>query len=171
MGRCARRSVEPPHGLGHNWTTRWPPLARGLDDARHVRPATAGGRSNRALMPGKEQNEMTIGQTDDPENPFVAPACEAASVFGSGLRIPSGPAVMAPGRQGRTRDRNRPARQIFHLFSCIQGTVHTCNNAARRVARPEILPRVGMADMFASMPDSHSTRTPASPSIASWRAT
>jgi transposase len=29
----------------------------------------------------KELNEMTIGRTDDPENPLVATACEAASVF------------------------------------------------------------------------------------------
>jgi hypothetical protein len=42
----------------------------------------------------KELNEMTIGRTDDPENPWVAPAIEAASVFGSGSRNPSGPAVM-----------------------------------------------------------------------------
>src|SRR5271165_3874666 len=47
----------------------------------------------------KELNEMTIGRTDDPENPLVATACEAASVFGTGSRTPSGPAVMAPRRQ------------------------------------------------------------------------
>jgi hypothetical protein len=29
----------------------------------------------------KELNEMTIGRTDDPENPFGAPAFEAADVF------------------------------------------------------------------------------------------
>src|SRR5271166_3739935 len=47
----------------------------------------------------KELNEMTIGRTDDPENPLGAKACEAASVFGTGSRTPSGPAVMAPRRQ------------------------------------------------------------------------
>src|SRR5271166_6372789 len=47
----------------------------------------------------KELNEMTIGRTDDPENPRVATACEAASMFGTGSQTPSGPAVMAPRRQ------------------------------------------------------------------------
>jgi len=61
----------------------------------------------------KELNEMTIGRTDDPENPFVASAREVASVFGAGSRTPSGPAVMAPRRQGRTHDRNRPTPSDF----------------------------------------------------------
>ena len=43
----------------------------------------------------KELNEMTIGRTDDPENPLVATAFEAASLFGTGSRTPSGPAVMS----------------------------------------------------------------------------
>jgi hypothetical protein len=43
----------------------------------------------------KELNEMTIGRTDDPENPFGAQAFEAARVFGTGSRTPSGPAVMS----------------------------------------------------------------------------
>src|SRR5271157_955384 len=72
---------------------------------------------------------MTIGRTDDPENPLGAKAFEAAEVFGAGSRTPSGPAVMAPRRQGRTHDRNRPARQTSHFFSCTQGAVHTCTNA------------------------------------------
>ncbi len=42
---------------------------------------------------------MTIGRTDDPQNPFRAMAFEAASLFGSGSRTPSGPAVMAPRQQ------------------------------------------------------------------------
>jgi hypothetical protein len=41
-----------------------------------------------------ERNEMTIGRTEDPENPCGATARQAASVFGTGSRIPSGPAVM-----------------------------------------------------------------------------
>jgi hypothetical protein len=66
----------------------------------------------------KEQNEMTIGRTDDPENPFGAQAFEAARVFGSGSRTPSGPAVIVPRRQGRTHDRNRPRQiPIFSLAS------------------------------------------------------
>jgi len=77
----------------------------------------------------KELNEMTIGRTDDPENPFGAPAFEVAEVFGFGSRIPSGPAVMEPRPKGRTHDRNRPARQNSHFSSCIRGAVHTCTNA------------------------------------------
>src|SRR4249920_400727 len=77
----------------------------------------------------KELNEMTIGRTDDPANPFGAPAFEAAEVFGFGSRIPSGPAVMEPRPQNRTHDRNRPARQNSHFSSRIRGAVHTCTNA------------------------------------------
>ena len=47
----------------------------------------------------KEQNEMTIGRTDDPENPPHATAHEAATLFGSGSRKPSGPAGMMPRKQ------------------------------------------------------------------------
>ena len=47
----------------------------------------------------KELNEMTIGRTDDPENPFSVPAFEAAGLFGTGLRTPSGPAVIVPRQQ------------------------------------------------------------------------
>jgi hypothetical protein len=47
----------------------------------------------------KELNEMTIGRTDDPENPSRATAFEAASLFGAGSRIPSGPAAMLPRQQ------------------------------------------------------------------------
>jgi hypothetical protein len=47
----------------------------------------------------KELNEMTIGRTDDPGNPFSVPAFEAAGLFGAGSRNPSGPAVMMPRQQ------------------------------------------------------------------------
>jgi hypothetical protein len=47
----------------------------------------------------KELNEMTIGRTDDPENPFSVSAFEAAGLFGAGSRNPSGPAVMMPRQQ------------------------------------------------------------------------
>jgi len=47
----------------------------------------------------KELNEMTIGRTDDPENPPDSPAFEAATLFGTGSRTPSGPAVMTPRQQ------------------------------------------------------------------------
>jgi hypothetical protein len=47
----------------------------------------------------KELNEMTIGRTDDPENPLSVPAFEVAKLFGAGSRIPSGPADMVPRQQ------------------------------------------------------------------------
>ena len=47
----------------------------------------------------KELNEMTTGRTDDPENPLVASAFKAVSMFGTGARNPSGPAVMMPRQQ------------------------------------------------------------------------
>src|ERR1700760_2043490 len=55
---------------------------------------------------------MTIGRTDDPESPpRVSALVKAARLFGTGSRNPSGPAVTVPRRQGRTHERNRPARQ------------------------------------------------------------
>jgi hypothetical protein len=69
----------------------------------------------------QELNEMTIGRSDDPENPFRAAAFEAASLFGAGSRTPSGPADMAPRQKGRTHDRNRPARQISHFSLASKG--------------------------------------------------
>jgi hypothetical protein len=48
----------------------------------------------RCIVAGvKELNEMTIGRNDDPENPISVSAFEAAKVFGTGSRIPSGPAA------------------------------------------------------------------------------
>jgi hypothetical protein len=42
---------------------------------------------------------MTVGRTEDPQNPLCAMAFEAASLFGCESRIPFGPAVMAPRQQ------------------------------------------------------------------------
>jgi len=80
---------------------------------------------------------MTIGRTDDPENPFRAPAFEAAVLLGAGSRTPSGPADMAPRQEGRTHDRNRPTRQVSHFFSCVQGAVHTCTEEGRESGRTQ----------------------------------
>jgi hypothetical protein len=66
----------------------------------------------------KELNEMTIGRTDDPENPFCAMAFEAASLFGIGSRTPSGPAVMAPHQQaGHMIAIDLPVKFTFLLHS------------------------------------------------------
>src|SRR4029450_12162513 len=62
---------------------------------------------------------MTIGRTDDPESPSrVSAFFRAARLFGTGSRNPSGPAVMVPPQQGRTHERNRPARQ--NLASALE---------------------------------------------------
>ena len=64
----------------------------------------------------KELNEMTVGRTDDPENPLRAMAFEAASLFGTGSRTPSGPAVMAPHEQaGHMIAIDPPVRLTFLL--------------------------------------------------------
>src|SRR6476620_8418885 len=80
---------------------------------------------------------MTIGRTDDPERPSrVSAFFRAARLFGTGSRNPSGPAVMVPRQQGRTHERNRPARQ--NLASALEpkGAVHTGLLRSLRVARP-----------------------------------
>ena len=61
---------------------------------------------------------MTIGRTDDPESPSRVSAFKAARLFWTGSRNPSGPAVMVPRQQGRTHERNRPARQ--NLTSALE---------------------------------------------------
>src|SRR5215472_12266952 len=61
---------------------------------------------------------MTIGRTDDPESPSRVSAFKAARLFGTGSRNPSGPAVTVPRQQGRTHERNRPARQ--NLASALE---------------------------------------------------
>src|ERR1035441_5604395 len=42
---------------------------------------------------------MTIGRTDDPENLPGSTAFEAADLFGTGSRTPSGPAALLPRQQ------------------------------------------------------------------------
>src|SRR5882724_10712302 len=56
-------------------------------------------------------------------------ALDAVSLFGAGSRIPSGPAVSAPQRKGRTHDRSRSVCQITQKNSCIQRAVHTCERS------------------------------------------
>jgi hypothetical protein len=144
IGVSSRNATEWTHALAHPVDRLAVPNAgtiRPLQSQRRTRPrascrsATTDRRVKRALMPGMEElNEMTIGRTDDPENPLVAPACEVASVFGAGSRTPSGPAVMLPRQQRRTHDRNRPTRQISHFFSCIPGAVPHMQHGLARFA-------------------------------------
>src|SRR5271157_5279069 len=86
--------------------TRWP--------ARHgPRRHAANPRVDAGV---KELNEMTIGRTEDPENPSLAPAFVAASLFGAGPRNPSGPADMGAASTGRTHARNRPPVTLIFLL-------------------------------------------------------
>jgi len=66
----------------------------------------------------KELNEMTIGRTDDPENPFRVSAFKAAGLFGAGSRNPSGPAVMMPRQQaGHMIAVDRPSKFSLSLLN------------------------------------------------------
>src|SRR5579859_7025249 len=74
--------------------TAWVAMTRVA--AKGQTPQAAGARVDAGV---EELNEMTIGRTDDPETPRVATAPQAASVFGTGSRTPSGPAAMLPRQQ------------------------------------------------------------------------
>ena len=65
----------------------------------------------------KELNEMTIGRTENPENPISVPAFEAAKLFGTGSRTPSGPADMVPRQQaGHMRAVDTPVRILIEAL-------------------------------------------------------
>src|ERR1700689_4988950 len=73
----------------------------------------------------KELNEMTIGRTDDPENPISVPAFEAAKLFGAGSRIPSGPADMVPRRQaGHMLAIDPPVKILFEALASKGPSTH-----------------------------------------------
>src|SRR5271169_450309 len=97
---------------------------------------------------------MTIGRTDDPENPLLAPALEAASLFGAGSRNPSGPADMLPHQQaGHMNAIDHPSRSVL---SCIPGAVHTCEEAKpTRQSRPECAITTRLLRRYAPRNDSH----------------
>src|ERR1700687_1119078 len=69
----------------------------------------------------KELNEMTIGRTDDPENPISVPAFEAAKLFGAGSRHPSGPADMVPRQQAAHMRAIAPPDQVLHEALASKG--------------------------------------------------
>jgi len=80
-----------------------------------------GGKSRslpaRAFAGVEERNEMTIGRTDDPVNPTLAMALEAASLFGIGSRNPSGPAASVPRQQaGHMIAIDLPVRSLIFLL-------------------------------------------------------
>ena len=74
----------------------------------------------------KELNEMTIGRTDDPENPISVPAFEAAKLFGAGSRNPSGPADMVPPPQaGHMLAIEPPVRILNEALASEGPSTHT----------------------------------------------
>ena len=80
----------------------------------------------------KELNEMMIGRTDDPGNPFVAPAFEAAPAFETGSRTPSGLVVMVRMKQAGHMIAIDPPVRFFTFCSCIRRAVNTCDNVGVR---------------------------------------
>jgi hypothetical protein len=79
----------------------------------------------------KELNEMTIGRTDDPENPISVPALEAAKLFGTGSRIPSGPADMVPRQQaGHMLAVDPPVKILVEALEPKGPSTHTLSWAA-----------------------------------------
>src|ERR1700722_6950226 len=66
----------------------------------------------------QELTEMTIGRTDDPKNPLEPVALEAAGLFGTGSRTPSGPAVIVPRQQAEHMIAvNRPSEFSSRLLN------------------------------------------------------
>ena len=82
----ALAAIEQRDGPDMAWAT----MTRG---GARLQPATPEPRVDAGV---RELKEMTIGRTEDPENPLEPAAREAANLFGAGSRIPSGPAVMMP---------------------------------------------------------------------------
>src|ERR671932_2155989 len=127
-GGCHRAGdlrTRPRRAAGHRAAARLRPrlneeTVRTGTGARTTR-ARAARRSPKAAQARvgagvKERNEMTIGRTDDPENLCGATARQAASVFRTGSRTPSGPAVMRR-VTGRTHERCRSlVRTLAHAL-------------------------------------------------------
>ena len=72
---------------------------------------------------------MTIGRTDDPENPISVPAFEAAKLFGTGSRTPSGPADMVPRQQaGHMLAFDTPVRILLETLASEGPSTHARRN-------------------------------------------
>jgi len=75
----------------------------------------------------QELTEMTIGRIDDPENPSQPVALEVAQLFGTGSRIPSGPAVMMPRQQAEDMIAiDPPVRILFEALEPKGPSTHGC---------------------------------------------
>jgi len=115
--------------------------------------ATAGRQSSKTARTRvdagvKELNEMTIGRTDDPENPFVAQAFKAASVFGLGSRTPSGPAAVLPRQQAEHMIAIDPPVRIL-IFSLASEGPSTHATWSRRGPKSDAC---GRSPRFRSLP-------------------
>ena len=84
----------------------------------------------------EELNEMTIDRTDDPENPLEAKAGQAAALFGTGSRTPSGPAVMTPREQAGHMTAFDPVVRLLDFLLHPRGRPHMAAVAlANKMAR------------------------------------
>src|ERR1700679_2809952 len=82
---------------------------------------------------------MTIGRTDDPENPSRTTAFEAVSLFGAGSRIPSGPAAMLPRQQAGHMIAIDPPVGFLNLALAPKGpSTHVLGPACGRTRGPEV---------------------------------
>src|ERR1700722_18314541 len=78
----------------------------------------------------QELTEMTIGRPDDPKNPLEPVALEAAGLFGTGSRNPSGPAVIVPRQQAEHMIAvNRPS-EFSSRFLNPRGRPHMTHDDA-----------------------------------------
>jgi hypothetical protein len=95
---------------------------------------------------------MTIGRTDDPENPLVTQACEVAVVFGAGSRIPSGPADMEPRQQaGHMIAIDLPVRLLTFLLASEGPSTHvTRGHFAQLAPKTPVAGHVAIAQTFAT---------------------
>jgi hypothetical protein len=95
----------------------------------------------------QELTEMTIGRPDDPKNPLEPVALEAAGLFGTGSRNPSGPAVIVPRQQAEHMIAvNRPSEFSSRLLN-PRGRPHMVPSfdayPARCSGRHELAGRLG----------------------------
>src|ERR1035437_3946877 len=99
---------------------------------------------------------MTIGRTDGSEHPFRATSFKAASLFGTGSRTPSGPAVMAPRQQaGHMIAIDPPVRLLNFALASEGPSTHGTEGARKTRSRPA---RYGFGQMRFSLIGIHQLR-------------
>ena len=99
-----------------------------------------------------ERNEMTIGRTDDPENPISVHGFRSRNIVWGWIAEPIWASGHGAASTGRTHDRNRSARQNSHLCSC-NGRVKGLNAAPRMAGIAQLAERqVVVLDVTGSSP-------------------